>query len=179
MQAPGNHHGLIATFDTAAELYQAATKLRDQGFKKWDTYAPFPIHGMEAAMGLKRSKVPVFTLLGGITGFLSGVLLVWYMNSYDYPLIVGGKPFFSPVFPFPIFYELTILCAAFGALIGMFMLNRLPCYYHAIFEHACFERASDDLFFIFIDSLDPLFHSQETQQLLETIGGHTISTIYD
>src|SRR5262245_30841710 len=100
-------YGLIAEFKTVTAVYHAAEKIRDAGFRNWDVLSPFPIHGIDQAMGIKRSKVPRFTLTGGILGCLSGVLLVWYMNAYDYPLTVGGKPFFSFIFPFPVFYELT------------------------------------------------------------------------
>ena len=115
-------YGLSATFNSASDLYEAAGKVREEGFTNWECYTPIPVHGLDAQMGVGRSNVPRFTLAGGLTGFTTGMLLVWYMNSYDYPLIVGGKPFFSPIFPFPVFYELTILFSAFGTLFGMFFL---------------------------------------------------------
>ena len=108
----------MASFQTRL-LFSRSRKVRDAGFKKWDTYSSFP-YGMPEAQGQARSKVPIFTFCGGITGFTLGTLIVWFMNSYDYPLIVGAQPFFSPVFPFPIMYELTILLSAFGTLGGMF-----------------------------------------------------------
>ena len=125
-----NCYCLIATFKDTPSLYKAAKKVRDEGYKKWDTYSSFPIHGMPEAQGQPRSKVPIFTLLGGLSGFSLGTFMVWYMNAYDYPLIVGGYPFFSPVFPFPVMYELTILLAAFGTLAGMFITNLLPQHYN-------------------------------------------------
>lgn len=170
-------YGIIATFHTVATVHTVAQKLRDAGFSKWDVYSPLPIHGLDKAMGIKRSKVPVLTLAGGLAGFMSGMLLVWYMNAYDYPLIVGGKPFFSPIFPFPIFYELTILLASFGTFFGMFLTNRLPQPYHPVFNHESFQRASDDTFFVLIEANDPLFDPQQTPGLLQSLGGQTISTV--
>ncbi len=105
-------YGYLALFESAPTVYHAAQSVREAGFKKWDVFTPFPVHGLDGAMGLHRSKVPVFTLCGGVIGFFTGMFLAWYMGQFDYPLIVGGKPFFSPIFPFPVAYELTILLAA-------------------------------------------------------------------
>ncbi|MFM9168325.1 MAG: DUF3341 domain-containing protein, partial [Verrucomicrobiota bacterium] len=119
-------HGVACTFRKAADVYHAAEKVRDAGWKRWDVHTPFPSHGMDQAMGLPRSPVPRLTLLGGLTGFVTGCLLTWYTNSFDYPIVVGGKPLFTPLFAFPVSYELTILLGAFGTLFGMAFLNRLP-----------------------------------------------------
>ena len=94
-------YGIIASFADTPSFYHAAEKVRDAGYKKWDTYSSFPVHGMPEAQGQARSKVPIFTFLGGITGFTAGTLLVWYMNYFDYPLIVGGKPFLVQYFHSP------------------------------------------------------------------------------
>ena len=101
-------YGIIASFPDTPSFFHAAEKVRDAGYKKWDTYSSFPVHGMPAAQGQPRSKVPVFTFCGGICGFTLGTLIVWCMKAYNYPLIVGGKPFFSPVFPFPIMPQIAL-----------------------------------------------------------------------
>jgi hypothetical protein len=119
-------HGLLAEFHTAADIFEAAIRCRDAGFTKWDVYTPFPIHGMDEAMGLRKSPVGWFTFCGGFTGFFTGMTMIWYMNKFDYPLVVGGKPLFTPLFAFPVSYEMTILLSAFGTLFGMFFLNKLP-----------------------------------------------------
>ena len=121
-----NFHGLIGQFETPAAALHAAERVRDAGYRHWDVITPFPIHGMDAAMGLKRSVVGRFSLIGGITGFTCGMLGIFGMNGWDYKLIVGGKPLFSPVFAFPVSYELTILIASFSTALGMFLLNNLP-----------------------------------------------------
>ena len=170
-------YGIIASFADTPTFYHAAEKVRDAGYKKWDTYSSFPVHGMPEAQGQARSKVPIFTFLGGITGFTVGTLLVWYMNYFDYPLIVGGKPFFSPVFPFPVMYELTILLAAFGTLGGMFLTNLLPQHYNSLFNSETFLEVSGERLVIAIESRDPKFDSYLTRQFLEQIGGKDIEEV--
>ncbi|MCD8535693.1 MAG: DUF3341 domain-containing protein [Verrucomicrobia bacterium] len=161
-------HGLLAQFDTPADLMHAAEMIRDHGYSRWDVFSPFPIHGMDDAMGLKNSKVGWFTFIGGFTGFFSGMGMIWYMNEFNYPLIVGGKPFFSPIFSFPVAYELTILLGAFGTLLGMAFLNRLPRLHNPLLKHSSFKRATDDQFFLLIEASDAKFDSSVTRQLLES-----------
>ena len=167
-------YGLIATFDSAPGVYHAAEKVRDAGYKFWDCITPFPIHGLDRAMGVKRSIVPRFSLAGGIIGFLTGMSMIWYMNAFDYPLVVGGKPYFSPMFAFPVSYELTILFTAFATIGGMFFLNRLPMHYHPVLKHEKIHQAMDDHFLIVIEARDPKFDLARTRELLEKAGGTDI-----
>ncbi len=139
--------------------------------------APCPVHGMDKAMGLKRSIVPRISLVGGITGFCTGMIMIWWMDQFDYPLIVGGKPFFSPMFAFPVSYELTILFTAFATLIGMFLVNQLPMHYHPVLKYQHIRRGMDDLFFIVIEARDPRFNAENTKALLERIGGREITDL--
>ena len=176
---PSKPYALVALFDTASEVYHAAEKVRDAGFKKWDVCTPFPVHGMDAAMGLRRSKVPVFTFIGGAVGFFSGMFLAWYTGEYDYDLIVGGKPFFSPIFTFPIAYELTILLAAFGAFLGMFITNILPRHHHPVMNCGNWPRITDDRFLIMIEAEDARFDIEQTRSFLAEIGGKEIEEIED
>ena len=170
-------HGYIATFDTPAGILHAAEQVRDAGFQNWDVNTPFPMHGMDAAMGLRRSRVQRFTLLGGIIGFATGMLMIWFMNAFDYPLLVGGKPFFSPMFAFPVAYELTILLAAFGTLGGMFFFNRLPMHYHPVMKAPNWSRVMQDRFMIVIEAADPLFEVGRTREFLAEIGGKDIAAL--
>jgi hypothetical protein len=169
-------YGIIATFDTSPGIYKAAKKVQQAGYTRYDVFTPFPVHGIEKVMGEKRSILGGFTLVGGIAGFLLGVAIVAYMN-YNYPLIVGGKVIFGPIFPFPIFYELTILLAAFGTIGGMFLLNQLPRHHHPVFEYEGFGKSSDDKFMIVIESLDPKFEEVAIRALLEDLGGYDITPI--
>ncbi|HEY9247826.1 MAG TPA: DUF3341 domain-containing protein, partial [Rariglobus sp.] len=83
-------YGLIATFDTTPSVYHAAEQVRDAGYKKWDCITPFPVHGLDKAMGVKRSNVPKFSLCGGLLGFTTGMSLIFYTSYVSYPLVVGG-----------------------------------------------------------------------------------------
>jgi hypothetical protein len=168
---------LLASFKDTPALYHAAEKVRDAGYRHWDTYAPLPVHGLPSAQGLPRSKVPRFSLAGGVIGFFTAMAMVWYMNAFDYPLIVGGKPFFSPIFPFPVMYELTILLAAFGTLGGMFVMNLLPRHHSPLFESKDFLKTSDDAFMIAIEARDPQFDPEKTRRFLEEIGATGVSEL--
>ena len=170
-------YGLVAAFDTTADLYHACEKVRDAGFSQWDAITSFPIHGLDAAMGVRRSHVPRFSLVGGLTGFCTGMSMIWWTGAYEYPLIVGGKPYFSPMFAFPISYELTILFTAFATIIGMFIVNKLPMHYHPVMKAPQFVRASDDRFYIVIEANDPKFNPAQTRALLQQIGGKDIAEL--
>jgi hypothetical protein len=172
-------YGLIAMFDTPADIMRAAEAVRDAGYRSWDVITPFPIHGMDRAMGVRRSVVPRISLAGGILGLATGMALIWWSGALHFRLIVGGKPFFSPLFAFPIAYELAILFTAFATIIGMFVLNRLPMHYHAVMKQAHFLRAMDDRFFVVIEARDPHYEPAATRALLEKIGGREIEELED
>ena len=170
-------YGLIARFNTPGDLYHAAEKVRDAGYKNWDCLTPMPIHGLDTAMGVKRSIVPRFSLTGGITGFCTGMSMIWWMNAYDYKIIVGGKPLFSPLFAFPVSYELTILFTAFATIGGMFFLNGLTQLYHPVLKYDKIHRATVDSFFIVIETSDPRFNADNTRALLAEAGGLEIAEL--
>ncbi len=174
---PEQPYGLIATFETPAELYKAAERVRNAGYRRWDCITPFPVHGLDGAMGLKRSIVPRFSLAGGITGFCTGMSLIWYTDAFDYKLTVGGKPFFSPLFAFPVSYELTILFTAFATIGGMFFINGLTKLYHPVLKYENIRRGMDDLFFIVIEAADPRFNPAGTRDFLQEIGGGDIKEL--
>lgn len=170
--------GLIAEFDKPADAMHAAEKIRDAGFTQWDVHTPFPVHGMDDAMGLKNSKVGYFTFLGGLTGYTSGMVMIWWMNAFDYTIPVGGKPMFSPFFAFPVSYELTILLASFATLFGMFFLNRLPRLHHPLLKNRRFTSgATHDKFIVVIETADPKFSETETRKLLEAAGSRHIEMV--
>jgi hypothetical protein len=174
---PAQPYGLIASFETTADIYHAAELVRDAGYKHWDCISPFPIHGLDKAMGLKRSIVPRFSLTGGIIGFFTGMSLIWWTGAVDYPLIVGGKPYFSPMFAFPVAYELTILFTAFATIGGMLFLNGLPKHYHPVLKYEHIRRGMDDTFFLVIEARDPRYNLANTKNLLEKAGGKEIKEL--
>jgi hypothetical protein len=170
-------YGLIAEFPTPADAMHAAEKVRDAGYKHWDVFTPYPVHGMDKAMGLKNSKVGWFSFIGGVIGYTSGMIMIWWMNAYDYPILIGGKPMFSPYGAFPPSYELTILLGSFGALFGMLFLNRLPKLHHPLLKHKRFALATHDRFFLVIETTDPKFSAAETRKLLESAGCRQIEEV--
>ena len=170
-------YGIVAEFECAADILHAAEKVRDEGYRRWDVYTPFPVHGMDRAMGLKNSKVGWFSFVGGVSGYTLGMLMIWWMNAYDYPIIVGGKPMFSPFAAFPPSYELTILLGSFGALFGMLFLNRLPRLYHPLLKNRRFALATHDRYFVVIETGDPKYSETETRQLLENLGSKHIEVV--
>ncbi|EEF61932.1 DUF3341 domain-containing protein [Pedosphaera parvula] len=170
-------YGIIAEFETPAAIMHAAEKVRDTGFRKWDVFTPFPIHGMDHAMGIKNSKVGWFSFFGGVTGYTTGMLMIWWMNAVDYPIIVGGKPMFSPFSAFPPSYELTILLGAFGALGGMMFLNRLPRLYHPLLKNRRFALVTHDRYFLVIETSDPKYSETETRKLLESFDSKHIELV--
>ncbi len=170
-------YGVIAEFDTPADLLHAAEKVREAGFTRWDVFTPFPVHGMDKAMGLRNSQVGWFSFIGGATGYTSGMLMVWYMNAYDYPIVIGGKPMFSPFYPFVPCFELTILLGSLGAVLGMLFLNRLPRLHHPLLKHRRFAQVTHDKFYLVIETSDPNYAEAETRHLLETAGSRHVELV--
>jgi hypothetical protein len=171
--------GYLARFDSARDLYLAAKKVRDQGYSRWDAYSPFPVHGMDDAMGLDRSKLPFFVFFGGATGLLTAVGLQFFTQVYLYPTVVQAKPanlFTIPAF-FPVMFELTILLSALTTLFGLLGLIQLPRLNHPLFESEQFKRVTDDGFFIAIEARDPSFHREQTKALLAELGGQDIELV--
>jgi hypothetical protein len=173
----GPHYGILAEFATPADLYHACERVRDAGFTRWDAHTPFPVHGLDKAMGLRRSPLPWIILAMGLTGAALGFVLQWWVHAVEYPLVISGKPYFAWPAMIPITFEVGVLFAAFGAVLGMLGLNRLPMHHHPLFQSRVFERASDDAFFISIESWDPKFDSSDTRKLLESLGARSVELL--
>lgn len=172
-------YGVLAQFEHAGALLKAAAGVRDAGYKKFDAHSPFPIHGMDKAMGLGQSLLGFVVFGGAVTGCLAGYLMQWWMGGVDYPLDISGKPFFALEPSIPIMFELTILFAALAAVFGMFALNRLPRPYNPLFYSKRFLQVSDDGFFLHIEQKDPQFNETNCRQLLEKLGAVHVEVIED
>ena len=170
---------MLAEYDNPTACMRAAAKLRDAGFKRFDTHTPFPVHGMDKAMGLKDSKLGLIVFAMGLTGFSTACFIIWYMNFYDYPLVVGGKPPLSFPSMVPVCFELTVLFSAFGAVFGMFGLNQLPRHNHPLFESDRFRAATDDKFFVSVEVADPKYDLEKTKALLASAHPTHIEIIED
>jgi hypothetical protein len=181
MIAPANEkiYGLMAEFDSPGTVLHAAEKIRDAGYRRWDVFTPFPIHGLDKVMGYKNSLVGWVSLAMGAGAFLSVAGLIWFANAFDYPLIVGGKPMFSPPMTFVPSYIMLIMGSAVGALLGMLGLNQLPRLHHPLFAKERFSLASRDKFIIVIGAQDPKFSETQTREFLATLGGAQIEIVED
>jgi hypothetical protein len=161
---------ILAEFDDAGAALHAAEKVRDAGYSRWDTHTPFPIHGMDGAMGMKDSRLGWIVLACALTGLTGAFTMMHWMNGVDYVTVVGDKPPGAPqTLPsmVPIMFELTILFSAFGAVLGMFGLNQLPRHNHPVFASERFRKASIDRYFISIEAEDPKFDVKATKEFLE------------
>lgn len=177
MAKPPKIYGLLAEYETPADLYHACEKVRDGGYGAWDAYSPFPVHGLEKAMGVKPSVIPWIVCVMGFIGAAYGFGVQYWMNAVDYPLIISAKPYNSyPAFV-PITFECGILLGSFGAVLGMLGLNRLPQLYHSLFNAKRFSRVTDDRFFIAIEARDPRFDREKTRALLESTGALEVEEV--
>lgn len=172
-------YGLLAEFHNPGELMHAARAAREAGYRHFDAHSPFPIHGMDDAMGLGQSKVGPITFVGALVGGFIGWWLQWWTAAVDYPLNISGKPYFSIEPSVPIIFELTILFSAFAAVAGMLALNGLPRPYNPLFYSDRFRRATDDGFFLHIAASDSTFDLSETRQFLKDAGAMSVEVIRD
>ena len=174
-------HGAVAYFKTTAEIVNAVKAARAKGFQEVETYTPFPIHGMDEAMGLGKSWLSAVVLIGGITGLLTAVILEFGPSWFIYPVIVHGKPFNWATVPafFPIMFELTVLFSAFSAFFANLIMNGLPRWHHPIFNWDRFARVTNDGFFLAIEARDPRFSEMETHDLLVETGGLHITIVHE
>lgn len=171
------HWGLLAEFETAQQIYHACEGVRDAGYTHWDAHTPFPVHGLDGAMGLPKSKLPWIVLAAGLTGLAGATALQWWVHAVEYPLVISGKPFFALPTYVPVMFELTVIFSAFAAVIGMLALNGLPKMNHPLFTSERFDRASDDRFFISVESRDARYDANATAEFLRSLGATNVELI--
>jgi hypothetical protein len=170
-------YGVMAEFDTPVALVEAAKRAYQAGYRKIDTYTPFPVEGLAEEIGFHRDEVPLVVLIGGIVGGLTGYLMQYWMSAVAYPLNIGGKPYHSwPAF-IVITFEMTILFAGISAVFGMLALNGLPMPYHPVFNVPRFARASRDRFFLVVFSSDVKYDPAATRQFLESLDPRSVSEV--
>ena len=177
MTTSTKHWGVLAEFETAQQIYTACEQVRDAGFKKWDSYTPFPVHGLDKAQGLKASFLPWIVLPIGLSGTATAIALQYWVHTGGYPLVISGKPLAAWPAYVPIIFELTILFSAFAAVFGMLAINRLPMLHHPLFNSRRFERVTDDRFFIAIESGDPKFDGERTFEFLKGLGASHVEYV--
>jgi hypothetical protein len=179
---------VMGEFSEVDKLLAAARKVRDAGYRRWEVCSPFPVHGLDRAMGTAPTRLPWFVLACGLAGLMAGVFLCWWTNvtSFDlpyalqgYPFIVSGKPVFSLPANIPVIFETTILFSAVGAVVGMIALNRLPRLYHPVFRSERFRRVTADRFFVVIEADDPNYDEQATRRLLDDAGASNVEELME
>jgi hypothetical protein len=169
--------GLLAEYESPAAIYHACEQIRDVGFRRFDAYTPFPVHGLDKAMGLGPSYLPWLVLCAGISGATLAMLFMVWTSHYDLPLNIGGKPTLSiPAF-IPVTFEVTILFSGLTAVFGMFFLNSMPTYHHPLFDIARFAKASDDRFFVMIEARDKRYDRARVTEFLQKTGAKEITVV--
>ncbi len=170
-------YGIMGEFNNPSDLVAAARRTYEAGYRRINGYSPYPIEELSEAIGFTRTSLPLIVLIGGILGGLGGFFMQYWMEVIDYPLNVGGKPYNSwPAF-IPITFECTVLVAAFAAVLGMLVLNKLPQPYHPVFNAPNFALATRDRFFLVIEANDPRFNHDETKEFLDTVGAKNVSDV--
>ena len=162
-------YGLMAEFTSPTALVAAANRARLEGYRQMDAYSPIPIEELSEALGLRRSRLPMLVLAGGIVGGLAGYGLEYWSSVIEYPMNVGGRPFHSWPHFIPVAFETTVLGAALSAFVGMWARNGLPMPYHPVFNVPAFARASRDRFFLCIEVTDPKFERYGTESFLQSL----------
>jgi len=174
-----NLYGVVAEFESAAAIYQAAGKTTQHGYTRTDAHTPFVVHGLDKALAQGPSHLGWIVVCCGFLGICGAQLMMWWMNAYDYPIVVSGKEPYAWPSTIPITFECMVLLSSFGAVLGMFGLNKLPRLYSPLFKHSTFHRVSDDRFFLSIEATDPKFDRRETVRFLESIGGKHVELVED
>jgi Protein of unknown function (DUF3341) len=170
-------YGVLAEFEAPAPLIAAVRAAREAGYTRMDAYTPFPVEGLADALAFRRTRVPMLVFLGGLFGGIGGFAMQYWCAGVSYPIDVGGRPYDSwPMF-IPVTFELTILCAALTAVVGMLFLNGLPMPYHPTFNVPRFALASRDRFFLCIEARDPKFEREQTRRFLSDLHPRELSDV--
>lgn len=170
-------YGIVAEFADGDHLIEAARRAHEAGYRRMDAYSPYRLEELDHALHLKKTKVPLIVLIGGLVGCAGGYLLQYWTMAVDYPLNVGGRPLNSWPMYIPITFETTILVASLSAVLGMLALNGLPMPHHPLFNVKEFSHATYDRFFLCIESRDPKFDEQETRRFMESLEAN--AGVYD
>jgi hypothetical protein len=170
-------YGVIAEFENPSDLVAAARRVYSLGYRRINGYSPYPIEELSEAIGFTHTSLPLIVFIGGLIGGIGGFLMQYYIEVIDYPINVGGKPYNSwPAF-IPITFEMTVLVAAFSAVLGMLVLNKLPQPYHPVFNVPNFAMATRDRFFLAVEANDAKFDHAEVVELLKSLNALEVNDV--
>ena len=162
-------YGVLARFETAEALVAAVRGMRKAGYRQLEPCTPYPVEGLDEALGFKPRWVPIISLAAAILGAVGVYFMQWYASVLSYPFVVGGKPLHSwPAFLIPSFV-FGLLFAVVGAAGAMLFGNRLPTPYHSVFNVSEFERATDDGFFLLVSRHDARYAGGRTSECLREL----------
>ena len=170
-------YGVMGAFTNPDDLVDAGRRIREMGYTKLDAMSPFPVHGIDDAIGVPPSKLGWLVIWFSALGCATAISLIWYVGAINYPLVIGGKPVFDFSYTIPIAFELTVLFSAFASFLGMWAINGLPRLYHPSFNYSQAHRASDDLFLLVIEANDPKFDAQVCVEHLRSVGAGDVEVV--
>lgn len=177
--AQGKPYAVATTFHSTHDLLSAIRSVRKKGYRKLDAFTPFPVHGIDEALGESRSKLGYLIAACGLTGIAIAQGLQWWTGAVDYPLIIGGKPFYAVEFSIPITFELMVLLSAFAAVFGMLAFNGLPRFNHPVFNYSNYARATDDGFVLVVERDGNHFEPAAIVELLNGLGGQNTEIVHE
>jgi len=170
-------YGVIGEFEDPHDLVHAGRKIREMGYTKLDAMTPFPVHGIDEAIGIPRSKLGWIVICIGLCGTATALSLIWYVGAINDKFVIGGKPLFDVTFSIPVTFELTVLFSAFASVLGMLALNGLPRLYHPSLNYRNAHKASDDKFLLVIEADDPQFDAHKAVEHLRSVGAETVEVV--
>ncbi len=170
-------YAVMGEFAEPEDLVEAGRRIRGMGYTKIDAMTPFPVHGIDEAIGIPYSRIGWIALCGAMAGILTAQTLIYYVGAIDYPLIIGGKPLFDFTYSIPPTFELAILFTAIITFLATWGLSGLPRLYHPSMNYRNAHRASDDRFLLVVEANDPKFDAQKTAQDMRSVGANDVEVV--
>lgn len=170
-------YGAMGTFHTPEELVEAGKKIYAMGYRNIDAMSPFPVHGIDDAIGVPRSKIGWIAVCFAMAGLLTAQALIYYVGVINYPLVIGGKPLFDFTFTVPVTFETAVLFCGIATTIAIFALSGLPRLYHPSMNYRNAHRVTDDQFVLVVEAADPLFEPQKTARDLRSVGAMDVEVV--
>jgi hypothetical protein len=170
-------YAVMGEFSEPEDLVEAGRRIRAMGYTKIDAMTPFPVHGIDEAIGIPYSKIGWIVICGALAGITTAQCLIYYVGAIDYPLIIGGKPLFDFTYSIPPTFELAVLFSAITTFLCTWGLSGLPRLYHPSMNYRNAHRASDDRFLLVVEADDPKFDAQKTAQDMRSVGANDVEVV--